>query len=246
MRLRKCLSAPTPFLLKSHPVAEKEPRGAAQKVQPNSFLGRMKGEGIRSRRLVDVLPFWFQVGQGRSACGQALEDIHFQLQQHSNSGLKSSPRTLLLCRFGARGPSPLRPARRPVRRQPPRWGCQPARSARRREKKVTETERPFRSPQQRSRRIRLLGGLILWVSTAYYAVVNHTGKGRGRAGSGLYPELAVLGIHHGKTAALVDLVARQSALLPSFEHAQRELKSHGLNLPLKEVRRIATHLGARS
>ena len=61
---------------------------------------------------------------------------------------------------------------------------------------------------------------------------------------GLYPELAVLGIHHGKTAALVDLVARQSAMLPSFEHAQRELKAHGLNLPLKEVR-IATHLGAQ-
>ena len=55
----------------------------------------------------------------------------------------------------------------------------------------------------------------------------------------------MLGIHHGKTAALVDLVARQSAMLPSFEHAQRELQTHGLNLPLKEVRRIATHLGAQ-
>ena len=86
---------------------------------------------------------------------------------------------------------------------------------------------------------------MLFVSTAYYAVVNHTGKGRGRAGTGLYPELSVLGIHHGKSAALVDRVARQSALLPSFEHAQRELQSHGLNLPLKEVRRIATHLGAQ-
>jgi hypothetical protein len=90
-----------------------------------------------------------------------------------------------------------------------------------------------------------LGGLILFVSTAYYAAVNRTGKGRGRAGSGLYPELAVLGIHHGKTAALTDRVARHSALLPSFEHAQRELQWHGLNLPLKEVRRIATHLGAQ-
>jgi hypothetical protein len=91
----------------------------------------------------------------------------------------------------------------------------------------------------------LLGGLILWVSAAYYAVMNRTGKGRGSAGSGLYPELAVLGIHEGKTAALVDRVARQSALLPSFEHAHRELKSTGLNLPLKEVRRIATQLGAQ-
>jgi hypothetical protein len=61
----------------------------------------------------------------------------------------------------------------------------------------------------------------------------------------LYPELAVLGIHQGKTAAVVDVVARQAALLPSFEHAQRELKSRGLNLPLKGVHRIATHLGAQ-
>jgi hypothetical protein len=83
------------------------------------------------------------------------------------------------------------------------------------------------------------------VSAAYYAVVARTGKGRGPAGSGLYPELAVLGIHEGKTAALVNLVARQSAMLPSFEHAQRELTSHGLNLPLKEVHRIASHLGAQ-
>jgi hypothetical protein len=91
----------------------------------------------------------------------------------------------------------------------------------------------------------LLGGLILFVSAAYYAAINRTGKGRGPAGSGLYPQLAVLGIHDGKTAALVDLVARSSALLPSFEHAGRELKSRGLNLPLKEVRRIATRLGAQ-
>jgi hypothetical protein len=87
--------------------------------------------------------------------------------------------------------------------------------------------------------------LILWVSTAYYAVLNRTGKGRGKAGSGLYPELAVLGIHQGQTAALVDLLGRQAALLPSFEHAQRELKSRGLNLRLKEVHRIATQLGAQ-
>src|SRR6202790_2613227 len=113
------------------------------------------------------------------------------------------------------------------------------------QKKVTDAERPFRSPQQRSRRIRLLGGLILWVSAAYYSVVARTGKGRGPAGSGLYPHLAVLGIHEGKSAALVDVVARQSALLPSFEHAQRELQSHGLNLPLKEVHRIASHLRAQ-
>lgn len=76
-------------------------------------------------------------------------------------------------------------------------------------------------------------------------MVNPTGKGRGKAGSGLYPELAVLGIHQGQTAALVDLLGRQAALLPSFEHAQRELKSRGVNLRLKEVHRIASQLGAQ-
>jgi hypothetical protein len=65
------------------------------------------------------------------------------------------------------------------------------------------------------------------------------------AGAGSYPELGVLGIHQGQTAALVSVVARQSALLPSFEHAQRELQSRGLNLPLKEVHRIASQLGAQ-
>jgi hypothetical protein len=87
--------------------------------------------------------------------------------------------------------------------------------------------------------------LILFVSTAYYATLERTGKGRGKAGSGLFPELAVLGIHQGKTAALVDLAARQSAMLPSFEHAHRELQSRGVNLPLKELYGIASQLGAQ-
>jgi len=56
----------------------------------------------------------------------------------------------------------------------------------------------------------------------------------------------VLGIHQGKTAALVDLAARQSAMLPSFEHAHRELQSRGVNLPLKELYRIAGQLGAQA
>ena len=56
----------------------------------------------------------------------------------------------------------------------------------------------------------------------------------------------MLGIHQGKTAALVDLAARQSAMLPSFEHAHRELQSRGVNLPLKELYRIAGQLGAQA
>jgi hypothetical protein len=94
--------------------------------------------------------------------------------------------------------------------------------------------------------LRLLGGLVVWVSTLYFAARQHPGKGRGRGGAGLYPELAVLGIHDGQSAALTDLVGRQAALLPSFEHAQRELRQRGLDLSLKEVHRIATRLGAQT
>jgi hypothetical protein len=42
-----------------------------------------------------------------------------------------------------------------------------------------------------------------------------TGKGRGRKGAGLYPELAVLGIQEGKSPALVREIGRLTALFPS-------------------------------
>ena len=63
--------------------------------------------------------------------------------------------------------------------------------------------------------VRLLGGLVLWVTTLYCAPAVRTGRGRGRAGSGVYPELGVLGIHQGHSPALVREVGRQVALLPS-------------------------------
>ena len=44
---------------------------------------------------------------------------------------------------------------------------------------------------------------MLYVATLYCSPARRTGKGRGREGSGLYPELGVLGIHEGKSPALV-------------------------------------------
>jgi hypothetical protein len=74
--------------------------------------------------------------------------------------------------------------------------------------------------------------------------VARTGKGRGREGAGLYPELAVLGISEGSSPALVSLVGRQCALLPSYQIAQRELAARGTPLNIKVVHRIARQLGA--
>lgn len=73
---------------------------------------------------------------------------------------------------------------------------------------------------------------------------NRHGRGRGREGSGVYPELAVLGIQEGKTPALVREIGRQTALLPSYEAAHQELAERGLVLNIKEVHGIGQHAGA--
>jgi hypothetical protein len=93
--------------------------------------------------------------------------------------------------------------------------------------------------------LRLLGGLILYLTTLYCGPVSRTGKGRGREGAGLYPELAVLGVSEGSSPALASLVGRQCALLPSYQSARQELASRGTTLDIKVVHRIARQLGAQ-
>jgi hypothetical protein len=92
--------------------------------------------------------------------------------------------------------------------------------------------------------VRLLGGLVLCVMTLYCGPKRRTGRGRGREGAGLYPELAVLGFHDGNSPALVRRVGRRAALLPSFAAAQAELADEGVALDIKVVHGIANRLGA--
>jgi hypothetical protein len=91
--------------------------------------------------------------------------------------------------------------------------------------------------------VRLLGGLVLCISTLYCGPRARTGKGRGREGAGLYPELAALGFSEGSSPALVSRVARMTALLPSFQSARDELARDGVPLNSKEVRGIALRQG---
>jgi len=84
---------------------------------------------------------------------------------------------------------------------------------------------------------------MIYVTTLYCGPVLRTGRGRGREGSGVYPELAVLGIQEGKSAALVREVARQTALLPSYAIARQELAERGVDLDIKEVHGIGQHAG---
>ena len=90
-------------------------------------------------------------------------------------------------------------------------------------------------------RLRLLGGLLIWVTTLYCSPALRTGKGRRGEGAGLYPELSALHIQEGHSPALVREVARLAALLPSYEAVQHELAERGIKINLKEVRGIAQY-----
>jgi hypothetical protein len=85
---------------------------------------------------------------------------------------------------------------------------------------------------------------LLWVTTVYCAPAARTGKRRGREGSGVYPELGVLGIQEGSSPALAREVGRQVALLPSYAISREELARRGLDLDIKEVYGIGKYAGA--
>lgn len=57
--------------------------------------------------------------------------------------------------------------------------------------------------------------------------------------------MAVLGFSEGASGALLGLVGRQCALLPSYEFARQELAGRGTPLDIKVVHRLARTLGAQ-
>ena len=81
----------------------------------------------------------------------------------------------------------------------------------------------------------MFGGLILSVTTLYCGARIRTGKKRGKEGTGLYLELSVPRFLEDVSPALASEVARQSALLPSFELARRELARRGIHLDGKKI-----------
>lgn len=103
---------------------------------------------------------------------------------------------------------------------------------------------PLKAPERRPLKIRLAGGLVLWLITVYCGPrPRKQNKHDQHQRVGLYPELAALGIRHGSCPALQSLVARTVALCPSIEAARKELRRQGVVLDKKTVRRIAEQLG---
>lgn len=103
---------------------------------------------------------------------------------------------------------------------------------------------PLKAPERRPLKIRLAGGLVLWLTTLYCAPrPRKQNEDNQHQRVGLYPELAALGVRHGSCPALQSLVARTVALCPSIEAARKELRRQGVVLDKKTVRRIAEQLG---
>jgi hypothetical protein len=105
----------------------------------------------------------------------------------------------------------------------------------------------LRTPQPRSLQIRLLCGLILFISTGYCAPRRNKGNKvlPHEQQAGLYPELAALGFFKGCSPTLQSTVARIVALSPSVAVAREELVRQGIRLDKKAVRRIAEQLGTQ-
>lgn len=104
-------------------------------------------------------------------------------------------------------------------------------------------EYPLAAGRKRQIRVRLLSGLVIWVSSLYCAP-RKSWLGRTEAEvPGAYVELAQFGFGKGCSPGLQSKVARQAALCPSLRFAQQELERDGVLLDVKTVGRIAQQCG---
>lgn len=108
------------------------------------------------------------------------------------------------------------------------------------------TRKGFSYPLERGRmrqiRVRLLGGLVMWV-TSLYCAPRSLHRTTDERVPGVYVELTQFGFGKGCTPGLQSKVSRQAALCPSLRFAQQELERDGVRLDVKTVRRIAWQCG---
>lgn len=102
---------------------------------------------------------------------------------------------------------------------------------------------PLSRGRERQIQVRLLGGLIMWITSLYCAPRKSWFRQTKESTPGMYVELAQFGFGKGCTPGLQSRVARQAALCPSLQFAQQELERDGVKLDTKAVRRIANQCG---
>lgn len=110
-----------------------------------------------------------------------------------------------------------------------------------------QTRQNYRFPLSRGRirplRIRLLGGLLVWVTSLYCEPRGGWFRKRDENVPGLHIELAQFGFGKGCSPALESRVSRQAALCPSLQLAQEELAREGVGMNVKTIARITYQCG---
>ena len=115
------------------------------------------------------------------------------------------------------------------------------------EKQADRSRREFDTPlekgRQRTVRIRMLGGLMVWVTSLYCPPKKVGSRKDDESRAGVHVELAQFGFGKGVTPGLQSRVARKVALCPSIRLAHQELQRESVDLNVKSVRRIAYQCG---
>jgi len=111
---------------------------------------------------------------------------------------------------------------------------------------IQNADTPLRNPVKQNIVLRLLCGILLEVTTLYCAPArsrNDNDAIISEERCGLYPEVALYGFAKKSSAALENNVSRAAVLYPSFAIAKQELADDGLDLDVKEIRRITLQCG---
>ena len=116
------------------------------------------------------------------------------------------------------------------------------------EKASEQTRQNYRFPLSRGRvrpmRIRLLGGLLVWVTSLYCEPRRGLFRKTEDKVPGLHVELAQFGFGKGCSPGLETRVSRQAALNPSLQFAQEELARDGVEMDVKTIARITYQCGS--
>ncbi len=114
-------------------------------------------------------------------------------------------------------------------------------------KSAEQTREKFSNPLAKGRNrkisVRLLGGVVMWVTSLYCEPKRGLFRRPDDQAVGLYIELAQFGFGKKESPGLETRIARQSALCPSFELTRTELIREGLVFSVKAIRRIAQQCG---
>jgi len=111
------------------------------------------------------------------------------------------------------------------------------------EKTRREYSIPLAKGRDRTMEVKLSGGSVMWVTSAYCEPKRGTSRDSDEKPSGLHIALAQFGFGKKVSPGVESRIARQSALCPSFDSATKELNRDGMDLDVKTTRRVALQCG---